>query len=414
MFDKGPLSEAPRVSKMLSLNLNRNKAQDQTEQMDRLAESFTYEECRSRYWQPPEYSLLYGTELWDQASETQRVQLNHLFWVAYYSQIISAEIATIHFNQTSATGLFAIEEFRTVCDTLDLESAQERAHIYCFKQIAEETERALLGTRLFTFPMRGPFVETMILQNAGRVQKFWKFLQLNAFGLLSANGAWLASQYFTIRGLRTLNGKLVQHQLAQFAQSFADLPDAPIPSQVSHYHFLDESFHFNSSRLISQDVSRCLPSPGWLDKRMTNMAIMGCQKDHYHVATTLNGLFWFDPAAFPIIYQLLRSRLFGLDHQEAKSMLWKCYGKENEGTAASFSSQSTAIESYQNYLSGMQHISRDNHELNRMRLNTPQKHLAVNRKALKRFFHQKNKGLFRPKQQGLPVATAPLKPKTLN
>ncbi|MFH7029315.1 MAG: hypothetical protein ACHBN1_28960 [Heteroscytonema crispum UTEX LB 1556] len=43
--------------------------------------------------------------------------------MAYYSQIISAEIATIFFNQISAAGLYAPEDFRLVCDTLDLEFA---------------------------------------------------------------------------------------------------------------------------------------------------------------------------------------------------------------------------------------------------------------------------------------------------
>ncbi len=36
------------------------------------------------------FSLLYGTPLWEQADSGQRVKLNQLYWVAYYSQIISA------------------------------------------------------------------------------------------------------------------------------------------------------------------------------------------------------------------------------------------------------------------------------------------------------------------------------------
>ena len=51
------------------------------------------------------FSLLYATPLWERPPSRQRIVLNHLYWVAYYAQIISAEIATILLNQTSAAGL---------------------------------------------------------------------------------------------------------------------------------------------------------------------------------------------------------------------------------------------------------------------------------------------------------------------
>ena len=83
----------------LSLNHRRNKEQDHTRLMDEAAAAFRYEDCRGEYWNPEAQSLFYGTPVWDQASASQRVLLNQLYWVAYYSQIISAEIATILLNQ---------------------------------------------------------------------------------------------------------------------------------------------------------------------------------------------------------------------------------------------------------------------------------------------------------------------------
>jgi hypothetical protein len=100
------------------------------------------------------------------------VILNQLYWVAYYSQIVSAEIATIFFNQTSATGLYAHEDFRLICDTLDLESSQERAHIYAFRTIAKQVEQALFGELIFTYPMRNPFTETMVYADTNQL-KSW-------------------------------------------------------------------------------------------------------------------------------------------------------------------------------------------------------------------------------------------------
>ena len=132
----------------LVFNKNRNEAQDHSTLMDEAAGLFRYEDCKDEYWNPEAFSLLYGTPLWHQASASQRVILNQLYWVAYYAQIISAEIATIYLNQVSAAGLYTHEDFRIVCDALDLESRQERAHINTFKTIGEEVEWCLFGERL--------------------------------------------------------------------------------------------------------------------------------------------------------------------------------------------------------------------------------------------------------------------------
>src|SRR5262245_62949209 len=159
--DKSLLDDQKGYRK-IEMNYRKNKEQDNTAMIDALAFQFRYQDCRNRYWSTEMFSRLYGTPLWEQSDSSQRVKLNQLYWVAYYSQIISAEIATIFFNQTSAAGLYSIEDFRIVCDTLDLESAQERAHINVFKKIGEDFEEAVFGERIFTYPLRGPYTETII------------------------------------------------------------------------------------------------------------------------------------------------------------------------------------------------------------------------------------------------------------
>jgi hypothetical protein len=104
------------IYRKLQINHTRNKQQDHTALMDEAVTNFRYEDCQNEYWNPEEFSLLYGTPLWEQSSQHQRIILNQLYWVAYYSQIVSAEIATIFFNQTSAAGLYAQEDFRLICD----------------------------------------------------------------------------------------------------------------------------------------------------------------------------------------------------------------------------------------------------------------------------------------------------------
>jgi len=372
----------------IELNYRKNKEQDNTAMMDRLAAEFRYDDCRDRYWNPEMFSLLYGTPLWEQADSGQRVKLNQLYWAAYYSQIISAEIATIFFNQTSAAGLYTIEDFRIVCDTLDLESAQERAHINVFKKISEDFEEAVFGERIFTYPMRGPYTETMIYAKTNMAKSLWRKLQLNAYTLLSSNSAFIGCQYFAVRGVRTLNGKLIQHQLSQFYFKDPDQEHAPIPLKVSYYHFRDESFHFNSSTVISHEVLNSLKEPTPFEKWVANQGLRGSQSDHYHFSTAINGLFWYDPALYPKIYKILRSPVFGMSDNEARLMMVACFAEESEGMHASAKSRQIAIDSYREYLAGLKYVDQTNKEMAIMRRNSVAQHLTTNRHELRRFFRR--------------------------
>lgn len=369
-----------QVYRKLEVNYKRNRQQDCTELLDAAAANFCYQDCQDKYWNPEEFSLLYGTPLWQQSSQSQKVILNQLYWVAYYSQIISAEIATIFFNQTSAAGLYAQEDFRLVCDTLDLESSQERAHISAFKTISEQVEASLFGRRIFSYPMRSPFSETIIFADTNRLKTWWKQVQLHCFGLLSSGNTFLACQYFTVRGLRTLNGKIVQHQLSRYHQNYADKNNVPIPAQISYYHFLDESFHFNSSTIISQDVINCLPKPTNFEKMVANLGIKGCQKDHYHFSVAINGIFWYDPALYSAIYQVLTSNLFAMDNREAKQIMRACFTEESEGLERSHRTHQEAVESYKVYLESLDYIWSDNREMSLMSSNSIAKYLAVQKR----------------------------------
>ncbi len=77
------------LCKKLALSKKRYEEHDYTALIDQAAADFSYAACRDSFWNPEEFSILYGTPLWDQASRSQRILLNQLYWVAYYSQIIS-------------------------------------------------------------------------------------------------------------------------------------------------------------------------------------------------------------------------------------------------------------------------------------------------------------------------------------
>ena len=379
------LLDFDKTNKKISLNYHKNHEQDQTEHIDQAAKDFVYGSCKKEYWNPKEFSFLFGTEVWRQSTEDQKLLLNHLYWVAYYSQIISAEIATILFNQTSAAGLYGLEDFRIVCDMLDLESAQERAHVNAFKTISENVEKELFGYRLFSYPMRTPFAETMIYPDSNKLKLFWKKLQLRAFTMLSSDNAFIACQYFAVRGVRTLNGKLVQHRLSQYYFDHSDQENAPIPAKISYHHFMDESYHFNSSRILSHDILKILKPPTKFERWVINHGLRGAQHDHYNFSTAINGIFWYDPALFPAVHNLFLSPVFGMDAKEAKKFMLLCFGEESEGLHESFKTHQTALESYKSYVADLDHLDGVNKEMKIMSQNSVSKHLSVNRRALGSF-----------------------------
>ncbi|MBI4345660.1 MAG: P-aminobenzoate N-oxygenase AurF [Elusimicrobia bacterium] len=379
------LLDDPRAYAKLETNYRKNKEQDHTPKIDDAAKRFDYEACKDEYWNPEAYSLLHGTPLWDEASPTERVLLNQLYWVAYYSQIISAEIATILLNQTCASGLYSIEDFRIVCDGLDLESAQERAHIHAFKTIGEKVEERLFGERMFTYPMRTMYTETMIFHNSNRVKEFWRNIQLRAATMLTSGNAFLGCQYFAIRGLRTLNGKMIQQALAQPYLRASDKAASPIPAQVSYFHFMDESYHFNTSRLLSHDVLHCLPPPGPFERFVANRAIDGCQRDHFHFSVTVKGIFWYDPSLFHPVYRILRSKVFGMDHADAREMIRRCYTEESDGLHEAYRIHATAAESYRAYVEPLKYPNARNRDMAVMAGSTMERYLSDTRRAFARF-----------------------------
>jgi hypothetical protein len=376
--------QTPILKKKMDINLSRNKEQDHTALLDRASSQFVYEDCHTEYWNPPEFSLLYGTPLWHQASPTQRLALNHLFWVAYYSQIISAEIATIYYNQTCAAGLYALPDFRIVCDTLDLETSQERAHINAFLTVSDQVEKKLLGENVFSYPMRPYYHNTMIYSDTNWFKTSWRKFQLKYFGLLSSTNSFLACQYFTVRGLRTLNGKMVQHKLAQQYLEHPDKERAPIPSKINYYHFMDESYHFNSSNFIGSEIINLLDPPTRYEATIANLGIRGSLKDHSTFNVCVNGIFWYEPALFESILKILKGPVFGMKEREAINMLELCFCRENEGVHLAYQTHQVAKESYRSYLAKLDYVWGQNKELKAMGNLDVNRYLTDNRKHLNR------------------------------
>ncbi|MEO0605326.1 MAG: P-aminobenzoate N-oxygenase AurF, partial [Myxococcota bacterium] len=254
-----------------------------------------------------------------------------------------------------------------------------------FKTVGEAVEAELFGERVFTYEMRGPFAQTVTFADTDRWRDRVRRMLLRTFGVLSAQNAFVGCQYFLVRGLRTLLGKIVQHRLASFVRTFDDPSQAPVPTQISEFHFQDESYHFNSSTILSHDVLKTLPTPTRGERFVMNRTIEGAQRDLRPYCVVGDGLNWHGPQTFDIVYRVLRSRLFAMDHREALEMMRHVYTEESDGLVQAQATHATAVASYRQYLDGIDYLTPANRDVRHASGLDLGGVLKQNRRALGRF-----------------------------
>ncbi|MBD1915167.1 hypothetical protein H6F55_00350 [Phormidium sp. FACHB-322] len=230
--------------KITEINYRRNVESDYTEKMEALDKAFDYESNRDHWWSEPELSLLYGTPLYDEASETQRKALNHLYWATQYNQTAATEANAVLYNQVTAGVFSAIGGYDTLCEELDLETAQERHHIHAFHSMGYKTKKALLGQNGFNASIQGKALrgksgqrptpssqneKTKATASGSRNQSFvfdWQSSPLAAF-----QGAGLQDSAF-----RFATHRIFLKEQAQFYSGYLhaiDQKGEPIPAQTT-------------------------------------------------------------------------------------------------------------------------------------------------------------------------------------
>lgn len=75
------------------------------------------------------------------------------------------------------------------------------------------------------------------------------------FAFYWGSSPFLACQYYSYRYAANT---VLKHVELNYSKYFKDLENngerTPVPTAVSHYHFLDESFHITTSQLIARDM----------------------------------------------------------------------------------------------------------------------------------------------------------------
>ncbi|GAB4230273.1 MAG: hypothetical protein Kow00121_59100 [Elainellaceae cyanobacterium] len=369
--------QAKKHLERIAKNYQNNLESDYTETIDALRQHFVYSENSNQNWTRPEFSMFYGTPLYDVASPQQKLAFNHLTWALRYGFTRIAEAETIHYNQITGDALATQgEAYRLIAEQLKHEADQEQVHIRTFDQVGQATMAAIdheqayanLQKNFYRLSSRSTKfanVQEQIVQALPRIflsdrspspylaalSDTDKSQLIRPKGFISGRGKvpqslvqffmvnwgrspFLACQYFTIRYFANLLLKVYEHPVSSYYSNLQRQGALiPVPTAISHYHFLDESFHTTTSLFLARDLYKDLPKPTAYEKFVANSFLYLIQR---HNLSGISGVYktsFFGTSLYLIVglYRLLQNPTFGLSSQEAAHWLEKCFCHEHEG-----------------------------------------------------------------------------------
>ncbi len=371
-----------KSTRLIETTYHNNQDSDYTEQIAALSLGFSYEKNKAHLWSEASHSLLYGTPLYAEASESQRRALNHLSWFANYNYISNSETETVMYNQVTGGVFESIGGYDTLAQELSFETEQEHDHIKAFRKVGLMTATALIGRTglnellkwnsykltlgkqvLPTYQYRAmrslakgitpsrhrrlysPHLQTLENSN-GFILKaptvgmlgrsIGPSLPMQSFyGFSWGTGSpFMACQFYTIRMIANLYLKNMEHAIAKYYKHLEHSGQfVPAPTAISRNHFLDEAFHTTISSLLAKDLYKEFSRPTTAEKLIANNVIYRMQKG------TLGGLsailphryFADDFTIFELLYQLLQSPVFNFSEPEARHWMARCLCQEHDG-----------------------------------------------------------------------------------
>lgn len=405
-------SELKKRIKLIENNYQNNLDSDYTEKIEELDKNFKYSSNSNHYWSEPESSTLYGTPLYEAASPSQKIALNHLAWVSQYNHIAHSEAETIHYNLITAGSFSAMGgDYETIAHQLEHESSQERSHIHAFYKVSYQTIKAMLGKQAFINPLKNEssqhrwsslqfstyndyalrFLAKMMLK--GKEQYHSQYLKelesenklvststngffhgrgvipqslLRFFAVNWGSSPFLASQYYTLRFLANLLLKNNEHTIFMYCKKLQKQGEfVAAPTAISHYHFLDEAFHTTTSQFLARDLYKCFPAPTAYEKSVVNMAVYMIQRTNFNgISGVLRSRsFGDDSSLMGYIYKLLQSPLFDMSTQEALFWMEKCFCYEHDGFHLSAKSHQHLLSALRRFCARLDYLWPINREM---------------------------------------------------
>jgi len=425
-----PQIQEKKHLKVTEITYRNNIESDYTEKIEQLEKSFNYTDNSNYYWSHPELSTFYGTPLYAEASPSQKIALNHLYWVTQYSQIAASEANTILYNDVTNGVFLTIGGYETLCKELALESQQERYHMHAFHKVSFKTNKALLGKAAFRVSIEDnpdksienylsrqysngvwqKLFSTKVLSSStsavedavfrllrdirlqtkshcyssylheleeknqflpgprtGILRVFPQAL-LRLFTLSWGSSSFLASQYYCFRYIANMLLKTAEYEYTKYSRELEKKGEyIPTPTEISRYHLLDESFHTTMSRIIAQDMYKDFQKPTAYERYMGNLSIDVTQK------RLLGGLSGGLPAIFQddsyfilAYYRLLRSPLFEMSAKEALHWLEKCLCTEHEGFHVNLKYHQRLLSDLRSFFGKFDYMWTSNREMHSM------------------------------------------------
>ncbi|MDZ8188306.1 MAG: hypothetical protein RMX96_26055 [Nostoc sp. ChiSLP02] len=410
-----PGDKQKRHFQVIQKTYQNNIDSDYTEKMESLGKNFDYNKNSNHFWGDRQLSTLYGTPLYNQASQAQKLALNHLYWVGQYQHTASAEANTMLYNQITSGVFTHVGGYETLCQELDFETSQERHHINTFHRIGYKTKLALLGKESFGNPLHKklnnqtqkkllplpelPKKEAVQdftyrfltkLMHQGKDNYYSEYLKEKSESIPTATGGlagvtaspsvfkylslnwgsspFLAAQYYSVRMVANMSLKTYEyHYYKQFKELDKKGEFIPDPIAVSHYHLLDESFHTTMSQTIAQEVYKDFPKPTMYEKLLSNVIILLVQRG------VLSGLSGALPATFrddvnfiPAYYRLLTSPLFKMSQEDALYWMEKCLCEEHEGFHTNHKFHQTLLNDLRRFFGHLEYLWPVNREMRLM------------------------------------------------
>lgn len=408
-----------------------NQKSDYTEKIKELEKSFDYSSNSHEYWCFPEQSILYGTPFYEAASESQKKALNHLYWVKQYSKIATDEVGTVLFNQLTASVFSRLEESETLCQELELETAQEKYHIHAFQRVGYLTRKSLLGNTSLSSSLKqkndsfsnlycqyshkivkniskiclgnkqnypAPYLQeldskqNLRLPTEGLINRLPFLLRIPMSHLLFRQcGAspFIASQFYAIRFIANMMLKNWEYNYVRYLRQQEKTEKfIPIPTQISNLHLLDESFHTTISKYLSQDLYKQenFPQPTAREKFIGNLMIYLTQFNLNGLSAVIPYRFVSDDASFiELFFKLMKSPLFELSDTEAIAWLEKCFCQEHEGFHNTLKNHQRLIFNLKNSLEKVDYLWSVNREMKIADSANIEKAIASSKKAFTQF-----------------------------
>ncbi|MGK7924416.1 MAG: hypothetical protein AB4290_04030 [Spirulina sp.] len=415
--------------KTLTKNYQNNLNSDYTEKMQSFARDFQYHQNKEVYWSDPQFSLFFGTPLYEQSSPTQKLALNHLLWTLFYKIIADSEIEVTHYNLiTAGTLLAGNPEYQIIAEQLKHETEQERVHIHSFYQVGYKTQKILLGkpknsnqgkNRQHIFkgenrenpiysivekllPKQGQYKSTYFQELSaknvsfvtptqgffngfkGKMPRFLLELLVRHWG----GSPFLACNFYGVRYLANLALKNYEYQIVTYYKKRQKQGDiVPIPSAISHSHFLDEAFHTTTSLFIGRDLYQQFFLPSKYEKLVANLAFYFIQRENFsELSAILPNQFTTHPSLLSYAYQILQSPVFEFSSREAIHWLETCLCQEHEGFHTNLKLHQNLLHDFRHFASKLDYLWSINREMRLMAAGgSIPKAIAQNQKVFQQF-----------------------------